>query len=321
MANSLDPIVALGNDISLIDTALAGEPELSSVYLIEAREPALVEAGAGAGATKLTEALDAIGVGPTDLAHIIVSHVHLDHAGGAGELAMRYPSATVWAHERGVRHLAHPARLIASTTRTYGQDRMERILGRTRPVPPSRLSAVTDGSTISLGDRSLDVLETPGHASHHIALAHSGSGAVFTGEAIGCHLPWADTYRPALPPPEVDVALALASVERIRSISPTRLLASHFGPIEDPQDACERAGARIRSWSEAVRVLLEDAPDLDIGSVTRHLEVLARQDLVEDGSLDLEHDIARYDILGSIRMNAAGLSRYWQKRREANPGA
>jgi hypothetical protein len=135
---------------------------------------------------------------------------------------------------------------------------------------------------------------------------------VFTGEAIGSHLPWVDVYRPALPPPEVDVEMALASVARIRARA-TRLLTSHFGPIEDPEEGCDRAAARISAWSETVRELSAATDDID--RIAEALREQAASEHLEDAGVPI--DLSRYDALGSIRMNAAGLERYWRKRREA----
>jgi glyoxylase-like metal-dependent hydrolase (beta-lactamase superfamily II) len=309
------PIVfEAGSGITGVDTGMVGQRELNAVYILSGSEPALVEAGPGADLPVVTQALTQVGLGPDDLAHVIVTHIHVDHAGGAGALLERYPRASLWVHERGAPHMVDPTRLVASTARTYGEDRMRAFYGETLPVPPERIRTVIDGDRILLGDRSLDVLHTPGHASHHVALQDSGTGAVFTGEAIGSHLPWGDAYRPALPPPEVDVERALASIERIRAVGPTALLTSHFGPIEDAEQGCVRGAERIRAWSETVRRVLEDDPDASSDVVSAILTEQATQEFLADahGPIDLK----RYDALGSIRMNATGLSRYWRKRWE-----
>jgi glyoxylase-like metal-dependent hydrolase (beta-lactamase superfamily II) len=314
----LPTLAPVGDAITAIDTIMTGEPELNAVYLVEASEPALVEAGPGADHDVIVDALTRLGIGPADLAHIVVTHIHVDHAGGAGALTDTFPAATVWAHDRGVPHLVDPTRLIASTARTYGPKRMEAFYGRTLPVPAARLRAVSDGDSIHLGSRSLEVIGTPGHASHHVALQDSVNGATFTGEAIGSYLPWADCYRPALPPPEVDVELALGSVERIRGSSPTTLLTSHFGAVTEPEEACERATQRIRDWSETVRRTLRSDPQTEMDELARILGERATRELLRDSGQESVKpiDLARYDVLGSIAMNASGLSRYWRKRWE-----
>jgi glyoxylase-like metal-dependent hydrolase (beta-lactamase superfamily II) len=304
----------VADGVTMIDTLLSGEPEFNAVYLLDGDEPCLVETGPGADGALVLEALDDLGIGDGDLAHIVVTHIHLDHAGGAGALAQRFAGATVWAHERGAAHLADPTRLIASTARTYGAERMLALFGETHPVPAGRLRSLTDGDTIRMGRRELAVIHTPGHASHHVALHDSESGAVFTGEAIGSYLPWGPAFRPALPPPEVDVASATASIERIRSRHASGLLTSHFGPVPDPDGACDVASQQIRSWSEAVRRRLEREPDAGTDPVAHDLEDLAAAEFQRVTGRPIE--MTRYDAIGSIRMNAAGLLRYWRKRWE-----
>jgi glyoxylase-like metal-dependent hydrolase (beta-lactamase superfamily II) len=304
--------VAVADGIEMLDTGMAGQRELNAVYLMPGAEPTLVEAGPAADAPVVEAALADRGLGPDDLAHVVVTHIHLDHAGGAGTLLRRFTAARVWVHERGAPHLVQPDRLVASTARTYGEDRMRALFGTTIAVEADRIVTVADGDAIDLGDRRLDVLATPGHAAHHVALADGATGAVFTGEAVGSHLPWVDVYRPALPPPEVDVEAALASVARIRDRA-QMLLTSHFGPIDDAAEGCDRAAARIRAWSETVRRISAGTGDVDV--IAAALRELAAAEHVADAGEPI--DLARYDALGSIRMNAAGLERYWRKRREA----
>ena len=306
--------VPVADGIEMLDTGMAGQRELNAVYLLPGDEPTLLEAGPAADAPVIAGALDRRGLGPADLAHIVLTHIHLDHAGGAGVLLQRFTVADVWVHELGAPHLRDPQRLVASTARTYGAERMLALFGTTLPVAAGRIRTVTDGDAIALGTRTLDVLHTPGHASHHMALADRATGGVFTGEAVGSHLPWVDVYRPALPPPEVDVEAALASVDRIRGRA-SMLLTSHFGPIADAARGCDRASERIRAWSETVRRISAGTGDLDV--ITSALREQARAEHLADAGAPI--DLARYDALGSIRMNATGLERYWRKRREADP--
>ena len=309
---------SVADTITMIDTVMTGERELNAVYLLEGDEPSLVETGPGADLPLVLEALEDRGVGSADLAHIVVTHIHLDHAGGAGALAALFPEATVWAHERGAPHLANPTRLLASTARTYGADRMRAFFGDTIPVEADRLRAVVDGDTIGMGRRELSVVHTPGHASHHVALHDSESGALFTGEAIGSYLPWGPAFRPALPPPEVDVDAAIDSIERIRSRRASTLLTSHFGPVPDPDDACTVAVERINAWADRVRSTLERDPDAETEVVTDELRALATAGFRQETGRAIE--MARYDAIGSIAMNAGGLARYWRTRWEREAG-
>jgi len=314
-----DRISALGDGITAIDTVMAGERELNAVYLVESSEPALIEAGPGADHDRIVAALDHLGVDPDALAHVVVTHIHMDHAGGVGALLERYRRATVWVHEVGARHLVDPDRLVASTARTYGADRMRALYGAMVPSARDRVRSVTAGERIALGDRALTVVHTPGHASHHVALHDDRSGAMWTGEAIGSYLPWADSYRPALPPPEVDVERALGSIAAMRSRRPTTLLTSHYGPVPDPDDAFDRASDRIRAWCASVETSLRREPDMSDDALRATLEQLARREFETDAHRPI--DLGRYDTLGSIRMNAQGLARYWRKRWERDAAA
>ena len=305
--------------IVLIDTRMADLDEFNAVYLLTGDEPTLVETGPAADAPVVLAALAQLGFDAGDLAHLVVTHIHLDHAGGAGTLLPHFPRADVWVHERGAPHLADPTKLVASTARAYGEERMRAFFGDTAPVDRTRIRVVVDGDRIQLGDRSLTALHTPGHASHHVALHDDASGVVFTGEAIGSHLPWADGYRPALPPPEVDVEAALTSIEAIRACGATALMTSHFGPIDDAEEGCERGAARIVEWSDAVRRRLDARPDADADELTDLLRGVATADYLADAGVPI--DLERYDAIGSIRMNANGLARYWRKRREVEDAA
>jgi glyoxylase-like metal-dependent hydrolase (beta-lactamase superfamily II) len=165
-----------------------------------------------------------------------------------------------------------------------------------------------------MGDRSLAVLDTPGHASHHVALVDSRSGAVFTGDALGIHVPDLPVLRPATPPPDFDLERYVASIQRIRSAARSILLFAHFGPLEDVDATCDLAIRRVRDWSGVVEDGMRGRVDPD--ELTARLESAALAD-VETGAeatLDLEMLEDRLRFLSSIRMNAQGLSRYWEKR-------
>jgi glyoxylase-like metal-dependent hydrolase (beta-lactamase superfamily II) len=307
-------VTPVADDITMIDTGMARQRELNAVYLIAAGEPVLIETGPGADGPLVHRVLDELGIGPDDLAHVVVTHIHIDHAGGAGPILDRFPRAMLWVHEVGAPHLVDPTRLVASTARTYGPERMRSFYGETLPVASERIRAVSGGDRIGLGDRSLEVLHTPGHASHHVSLLDDASGAMFTGESIGSHLPWADCYRPALPPPDVDVEQALASIERMSATAPRLLLTSHYGPVARADEGFDRGARRIRAWSETVRRELEGRAERDPAELVPILREQARVEYELDSGQPF--DLARYDAIGSIAMNAHGLARYWRKRWE-----
>ena len=311
----MEPVtIDIAPGLTAIDTFYAGRERYTAAYLLTAEEPAIVETGPTTSAGPVVAGLERLGIGPSDLAHIIVTHIHLDHAGGVGTLAERFPSATVWVHERGGPHLADPTRLIASATRIYGETQMAALFGPVEPVPAERIHAVSDGDRIDLGDRRLEVLATPGHASHQIGLVDSRTGAVFTGDALGIHVPAVPALRPAMPPPDLDVDLMIESIERIRSRARAGMvLFSHFGPVTEVDRICDLAVRRTQGWAEVARETLERTDDLE--AVVSALEAEARRD-VETGA-EAALDLDRLEVLSSIRINALGLIRYWRKRAEA----
>jgi glyoxylase-like metal-dependent hydrolase (beta-lactamase superfamily II) len=307
----MDDVFEVAHGITGLDTHMAGKTGLTSGYLVESFAPTLVETGPGTSADAVTRALHRLGVDPDDLAHIVVTHIHLDHAGGVGEIAARFPKAMVWVHPVGAPHLADPTRLNASATRVYGAERLAELFGRMHAVPADRIRALEDGGEIDLGSRRLTALHTPGHASHHLALQDSSTGAVFTGDAVGVHLPQVPVLRPAAPPPEFDVELAIASIERIRSHARGTLLFSHFGALSAVEETCAIAIERIREWADIVR--LARLRTQDLGEIAQAL----RRATAADYEHVSDSDQARFELLGVFDLNAAGLSRYWKKREDA----
>jgi glyoxylase-like metal-dependent hydrolase (beta-lactamase superfamily II) len=183
-----------------IDTLLGGWERVTAGYLIEGPAPVLVETGSQSSVPVLLAALAKIGLGPEDLAGVAVTHIHLDHAGGVGNVARAFPSATVYVHEKGARHLADPARLIDSASRVYGP-LLDSLYGRLDPTPPERLHVLEDGEEIVVGpDRVLVAVDSPGHAKHHVGLHDSLSGVLFAGDAVGVKLPDGGVLRPSTPP-------------------------------------------------------------------------------------------------------------------------
>lgn len=308
----MEPVVfEVAPGITAIDTFYGGRERYTAAYLLRADEPAIVETGPTRSFDHVVAGLDRLGVGVEDLAHIVVTHIHLDHAGGVGALCERYPRATVWVHERGARHLAEPSRLLLSATSIYGEQQMDELFGPVIPVPAQRIRSLADGDAVPLGGRSLAAAATPGHAKHQVALVDSETGAVFTGDALGIHPPDLKVLRPATPPPDYDLELAVASIERIRALAGELLLFSHFGPVRDVEHVCELAVKRFRDWTAAVGRAMERTGDLD--EIVATLEEVARGDLETGAEASL--DVRRLETLSSIRMNAMGIVRYWEQRR------
>ena len=295
--------------ITAIDTGMGGRTKLTASYLIHAERPALVESGPSSCGPTLLEELARLGIGAQDLAHVVVSHIHLDHAGGAGKLLGSFPGATVWVHERGAKHLAEPERLVASTVRTYGAAKVAELFGPVEAVPPERLRTLTEGAVIDLGDRTLTCLDAPGHASHELFLLDSASGALFTGDGFGVSLPDVGVLRPATPPPEFDLELAVASIQRACALRPSMWVFSHFGALTDIEATCDLAVERLRAWTDIVReALARGVPQEAVPAVLRAATADETRAALAAGL-----DVGRYEFLSSYEMNAAGIVRYLAK--------
>jgi glyoxylase-like metal-dependent hydrolase (beta-lactamase superfamily II) len=311
------PVVfEVADGITAIDTFMGGRERYTAAYLLDAAEPTLVETGPGTSVEPVTRALTQLGVAAAELANVVVTHIHLDHAGGVGALSERFPRATIWVHERGAKHLADPTKLVASATQAWGEREMAEFFLPVQPVDPPRLRSLADGDTIPMGDRTLAVMDTPGHASHHVALVDDRTGAIFTGDALGIHVPDLPVLRPATPPPDFDLERYVASIDRIRDASRSVLLFAHFGPLHDVDTTCDLAIRRVRDWARLVEEGMAETDDPD--ELASRLEAAALDDIETgaEATLDLEMLEDRLRLLSSIRMNAQGLARYWRKRRE-----
>jgi glyoxylase-like metal-dependent hydrolase (beta-lactamase superfamily II) len=303
----------LGQDVFHIDTRMGGYDGITSGYLIRTSRPCLIETGTARSAPTVIAALAELGLGPEDLATIVVTHIHLDHAGGVGDLARDYPNAQVVVHERGARHLADPTKLVASARRVFGPD-MDRLFGDLLPVPQERLVVLGETGSVDLGDgRRLDAFHNPGHASHHVGLVDSHSGDLYTGDAAGTYVPETADVRPATPPPDFDLELALSSLARMRAAGATRLLFSHFGPVTDVDATLERSAEELRAWVDQVSVLHGQGIEVD------HAVAMVRErDQAEHPDFYAHPEVAlKFEELSSLEANVNGIYRWLDKQASA----
>ncbi|MBS1223807.1 MAG: MBL-fold metallo-hydrolase [Proteobacteria bacterium] len=214
-------------------------PGLAAIYLIvEGGRVAVVDTATNACLPRTLDALRSLELAPTSVNYVFLTHVHLDHAGGAGAMMQAFPEARLVVHPRGARHMADPTPLFAAVQAVYGETEARRLYGTLLPVPADRILAADDGYTLDLGGRMLVCLDTPGHARHHLSLLDTRSGGIFTGEAFGISLRELDvdsrpSILPAIAPTQFDPAAMRASVERILSYRPPALYLAHFGQVRD----------------------------------------------------------------------------------------
>ncbi|WP_415378965.1 MBL fold metallo-hydrolase [Halosimplex sp. TS25] len=236
-------------DLSYVDTGMYGVAEYGAVYVLDAERPALVDTGIGTDYERVLDAVDAAGLAPADIEVIAVTHVHLDHAGGAGFLVEACPNAEVYVHGIGAPHLVDPERLWEGTKRAVGNQ--IRAYTEPEPVPESRITEIADGDSIDLGDHSLDVSHAPGHAPHQVVFHDPANDAVFVADAAGIYSPTVDELFPTSPPPNFDPEQCRDDVETIRSLDPEVLCYPHFGPTETGEKL-DRYAEVLDSWVAAV---------------------------------------------------------------------
>ncbi|MBJ7610385.1 MAG: MBL fold metallo-hydrolase [Candidatus Dormibacteraeota bacterium] len=300
--------------IRQIDTLLGGMDRMTAGFLIDGAQPALVETGSQSSVAAVREALTAAGLGAADLRWIVVTHIHLDHAGGVGDMAAAFPNATVVVHERGARHLVDPSRLIDSAARVYGP-LLDGLYGRMLPVPEERLVAAADGHRVDLGDgHFLTMVDSPGHAKHHHAVLDEHTGTLLVGDAVGVKLPDVGILRPATPPPDFDLEQATASLRRFTELRPQQVVLTHYGPVADPIETLTAAEDMLHRWVEVADRTMRASEDAGIDDVATALAeaFAALPPDVPDAVRE------KLEVLNGVHSNAAGIVRYLAQREPAH---
>lgn len=237
-------------DLYLVDTGMYDTDSYGAVYLLDAERPAIVETGIGTHHDRILDALSELDIERAEIDVIAVTHLHLDHAGGAGFLAESCPNATVCAHDIGVPHLTDPQRLAAGTKEVVGD--LWGFYAEPKPVPDERVRELTDGDRIDLGDHELVVRHAPGHAPHQVVYYDPANDAVFTGDAAGVWVPEREYVKETTPPWGFGLEAALADLETILAFDPKTLLYTHFGPHSSPGTVLDEYGTVLAEWVETV---------------------------------------------------------------------
>ena len=223
-------MTVLSHGLSWVDLEFLGRPHAIATAVIQsAGGAALVDPGPSTCLPTLELGLQRQGVRWADVRHILLTHIHLDHAGAAGTIVRAHPHIRVLVHERGAPHVADPAKLVESARRLYGAD-MDRLWGEIAPVPRDRLVVLAGGERVEAGGRRFEVAYTPGHASHHVSYFDAESGVAFVGDTGGVCIDGGYVLPPT-PPPDIDLEAWRASLDRIQAWSPDSLFITHFGPI------------------------------------------------------------------------------------------
>ena len=304
------PVTELGGGLRVLDTLTAGMTSVTAGFLLDAPRPTLIECGPARSVETVIEGLRSLGMEPGDLAYLVVSHIHLDHAGGAGDVARAFPAATVVVSEVGARHLVSPERLNASSRRVYGP-LMDTVYGDCTPLPAERVLGVADGHVLDLGGgRRLELLYTPGHAKHHIAALEPDLGALFVGDSVGVKMPGMTAIRPATPPPDFDLGLAQDTLARYAALEPGEVYLAHYGAVGAPAEVLAEASENLGRWAHTVEAAMAEHDELD------HVVETLAQRFADEVETDADPEAGqRVALLSGYRSNAMGLMRHLTQRR------
>ncbi len=296
-------VIELGAGRRLLDLDFRDTEGLIASCLVPEEDGwALIETGPTSCREALLRGVAAAGVEPHEVRDVLVTHIHLDHAGGLGAVADAFPAARLWAHEAGVRHLVDPSRLVASAQRAWGPA-ADRLWGPVVPVPADRLRAVSGGEELPIRGGVLRVIATPGHARHHAAFFDTGLRAVFAGDAAGVRLERSDRIRPAVPPPDLELEQLFASLEAMRRADPRTVVLSHFGPTPNGAEDLGRYRRTVERWRDAALAAARERADAQW--VADRLRAL---DATEAGGSDAE----RATLVSGYELAAQGFLRYFQ---------
>ena len=304
------PAQLLEPDLWRLDLDFQRTAGVIAAYLITDRHGhTLVETGPGSTLPALERAVHAAGAELYEITQLLVTHIHLDHAGAAGALMRRIPHARLYVHPVGAPHMVDPTKLVASATRIYGE-RMDRLWGAFEACPAERVVQLADGAEVRCGRRTLHALHTPGHASHHIAFLDAEHGTVFTGDVAGVRLNGATYVRPPTPPPDIDIGAWHASVDRLRAAHPRALDLTHFGRFADPMRHLDELMRRLDQWTAWVAKRLAE------GALPEQLvhELKDRSDAEIVGQTADPSLAEAYELATPSGMTVDGLVRYLRRK-------
>lgn len=288
-----------------------GRPQLAAVHVVvQDGRAAIVDTGSNASVPRVLGALAALGIAPEAVDWVMLTHIHLDHAGGAGSLMCALPQARLLVHPRGVRHMVDPTRLWEGTSAVYGAERAYELYGRLVPVPAERIVPATDGLEIRLGSRQFRVFDTPGHARHHICIWDASARAFFTGDTFGLSYRELDVdgrpfIMPTTTPTQFEPQAMHASIDRMQAMQPQAMYLTHYSRVTE----VERLGADLHRLIDTMVAVASAARGT---GVARHVEILAGlEQIVREEAARQNWALGEDDTLELLRMdlelNAQGL--------------
>lgn len=313
----------LSENVFLIDDFDLSMPERTGTYVLTEDRVTLIETSASPSIPYILDGLQTLGVSPADISYIIVTHIHLDHAGGAGLMLQHCPNAKVVVHPKGARHLADPSRLIMGAKAVYG-DKFSELFDPILEIPEDRLIVKGEGDTLKISEElTLQFLDTPGHANHHFSIYHPLTNGIFSGDTAGIFYPQLDRegiefYLPTTSPNQFDPEKMLHSINRFKKLEVQRIYFGHYGMSENPSEAFRQ----VESWlgvfiEEAKQVVLEEKhAEKQVEHITKRLYNKIKIHLTQLGLQD-KHPI--YELLYlDVNVSAMGLAHYLSKTTGGN---
>jgi glyoxylase-like metal-dependent hydrolase (beta-lactamase superfamily II) len=302
-------VIPLASGLSYCDLQFLGVPRIiATVVLHGPSGVALIDPGPASTLSVLQTTLESAGMRVGDVRAILLTHIHLDHAGATGSLVKENPAIRVYVHEKGAPHLNAPESLIKSATRLWG-DEMDSLWGEFLPVPLDSIVALSGGERISVGDRRVDVLYTPGHAQHHVSYFNDDTGIAFVGDTAGIRRHEVGFVLPPTPPPDIDLEAWRQSLARIGDWLPDTLFVTHFGPYAPPSPHLAEMADHLDLVSDVARRSLgrDESDDARERWFADEIRAQLRRRLSDE-------EAANYEVAGRFDLNWRGLARYWRKR-------
>ena len=293
-------------DIHVLDLNFQGLKEITAVYLVVGPEgPILIETGPGSTLATLLSQIRQHGFEPEQIKHVLVTHIHLDHAGAAGWWAQQ--GAQIYVHSFGARHLIAPEKLLASAQRIYG-DEMDTLWGEMLPAPAEKVTEVFDNDILDVAGLRIQALETPGHARHHHVFVIGD--VAFTGDAAAARLPGWNLPDVPAPPPEFDLEVWESTLDRLLAQNFRRIYPTHFGPVDDVANYLQTVKGLVRETAVFIQAQMQAGLSRD-EIVTAYENWFANR--ARQAGLG-EEAIAHYAAANPLYMSVDGIMRYWQKK-------
>jgi glyoxylase-like metal-dependent hydrolase (beta-lactamase superfamily II) len=301
------------NTITILDNNWMGQPRTIAAALLESDgHRALVDPGPGSTLETLRQQLQLRGLAVGELDAILLTHIHMDHAGASGALVRENPGLPVYVHKNGAPHMADPSKLLASAERLWPKE-LHRLFGEMLPVPAQNLRILEGGETLELGSRKAEVVYTPGHASHHVSYFDHQEGVALVGDTAGVRIEGHPYVMPATPPPDIDLGLWDSSFAAILERKPSRLFLTHYGFSENPAEHLLLFRERLHRWAalaeQSVRSGSNDSAAMDLFMSATRSEIAQHLPASE-----VEH----YVFSAGLNLSFLGLARYLRKHAAAS---